>query len=386
MPGLIALEVQVGCHNLTCPGHLRCKDSHICVNRRHFCDGRTQCRPYGEDELLCERQCSDGCLCLARFTSCDDQQLHSVPQASNLTKALFLYNNNILLTKFSSFDQLLILDMSSNGIKFIPVSVFSEFSHLIWLDLSGNKITNVSRTTFEGLVNVRGINLQGNPVTTLFPWFLNGLKMLRIVNLHALRIQTILNDAFQGSPEHFGLNLSDNKLLGLDKYTFQGLTNVTFLDLRGNLLLSVHQHTFDIINHIWNLFVDEQTICCLVDQEVSCHSKNSVSCQSLLHDMPFKTVSCAIGFTIIVSNIVVIIKENKQLLDIEHYHRKPRKPGSHMCCSLTCLWQTCFLGCTWLDLPLQIASTRMHCINGKEALVVKLLVSQGQSLLSYLCL
>ncbi|XP_031563298.1 leucine-rich repeat and transmembrane domain-containing protein 1-like isoform X2 [Actinia tenebrosa] len=76
------------------------------------------------------------------------------------------------------------LDLSGNGIQFIPKTKLSNFSSLIQLSLANNSIQTVSQRAFYGLARLRELNLRDNTIkqwdTTSIGQDLPSLSLLNV--------------------------------------------------------------------------------------------------------------------------------------------------------------------------------------------------------------
>lgn len=64
---------------------------------------------------------------------------------------------------FSGLWQLQELDLSSNGLLWLPMGLLDVLRSLTWLSLANNGLASLDRVTFEPLVRLRGLQLAGNP-------------------------------------------------------------------------------------------------------------------------------------------------------------------------------------------------------------------------------
>lgn len=54
------------------------------------------------------------------------------------------------------------LDLSSNGLMWLPKGLLDGLQGLAWLSLAGNRLTSLDRVTFEPLVRLQQLQLAGN--------------------------------------------------------------------------------------------------------------------------------------------------------------------------------------------------------------------------------
>lgn len=55
------------------------------------------------------------------------------------------------------------LDLSSNGLLWLPIGLLDGLQRLAWLSLAGNRLVALDRVTFEPLVGLQQLQLAGNP-------------------------------------------------------------------------------------------------------------------------------------------------------------------------------------------------------------------------------
>ena len=151
-------------------------------------------------------------------------------------------------------DQIKILDLSGQRLKYIPPEVFG-LTHLETLNLSSNQLMALPESISQ-FPNLSVLNLSGNHLEALPESFgqLTNLSTLglsynqlaiipnsfsQLINLVVL---DLINNQLATLPESFGqlnslnmLHLSSNQLATLPK-SFGQLTNLIWLDLRGNRL------------------------------------------------------------------------------------------------------------------------------------------------------
>lgn len=64
---------------------------------------------------------------------------------------------------FKGLQQLQELDLSSNGLLWLPKSLLDGLQRLTWLSLANNQLVSLNRVTFEPLVRLQDLHLAGNP-------------------------------------------------------------------------------------------------------------------------------------------------------------------------------------------------------------------------------
>lgn len=64
---------------------------------------------------------------------------------------------------FKGLQELQELDLSSNGLLWLPKSLLDGLQRLTWLSLANNQFVSLNRVTFEPLVRLQDLQLAGNP-------------------------------------------------------------------------------------------------------------------------------------------------------------------------------------------------------------------------------
>ncbi|KAL8593356.1 hypothetical protein ACOMHN_066486 [Nucella lapillus] len=70
-------EDEQNCETVMCRDFYRCQSSTVCVHGDHLCDGWGQC-PQRDDELMCDVDCPEGCLCQGHAFICSQPFLAAV--------------------------------------------------------------------------------------------------------------------------------------------------------------------------------------------------------------------------------------------------------------------------------------------------------------------
>uniref|UniRef100_A0A3Q4BT42 LRRCT domain-containing protein n=1 Tax=Mola mola TaxID=94237 RepID=A0A3Q4BT42_MOLML len=89
-------------------------------------------------------------------------------ELSNLSKALQGWNRSQRSTGlskdvFRGLWRLRGLDLSKNGLLWLPKGLLDGIPRLVWLSLASNRLVTLNRATFEPLVGLRQLQLAGNP-------------------------------------------------------------------------------------------------------------------------------------------------------------------------------------------------------------------------------
>ncbi|GBP43493.1 Toll-like receptor 7 [Eumeta japonica] len=186
---------------------------------------------------------------------------------------LYLQNNNITELASDIFNDLLalkVLNLSNNGISFIPSTLFSstkeireiylhnnmleslpnqifnELQQLLVLDLSFNKLSseNIKEDTFTGLIRLIVLDLSHNSLTRISGKIFKDLFFLQILNLRNNSIGYVEDNVFSPLFNLHTLNLGENRLHTIEEYLFNGLYILNKLSLNNNLLSYINENAF----------------------------------------------------------------------------------------------------------------------------------------------
>ncbi|KAK7124688.1 hypothetical protein R3I94_018916 [Phoxinus phoxinus] len=105
----------------------------------------------------------------------------------NLSRALYNHSSVIDLAtslRWSTLSDLLVLDLSSNGLVYLPPGIFCHLVGLQRLQLSNNSIVSIHNGTFTGLDHLEELDLTHNALRTLREEALKEMDQLRSVRLH----------------------------------------------------------------------------------------------------------------------------------------------------------------------------------------------------------
>ncbi|XP_067281447.1 trophoblast glycoprotein a [Pseudorasbora parva] len=105
----------------------------------------------------------------------------------NLSRALYNHSSVIDLAtslRWSTLSDLLGLDLSSNGLVYLPPGIFYHLVGLRRLQLANNSIVSIHNGTFTGLDHLQELDLTHNALRTLRVEALKELEQLRSVRIH----------------------------------------------------------------------------------------------------------------------------------------------------------------------------------------------------------
>jgi len=219
-------------------------------------------------------------------TSCIETSLEVMPMTLNPSmKTLILKHNNFhsVDASFNFYQELELVDLSSNHLVSIPDRAFSNQRNLVELRMNDNKISKLSENTFSGLVKLEVINLAENIIDRLPNKVFKSLKSLRELNLRGNTISEIQKRAFAGLGKLSLLDLSNNNLESIPTEALLHMTNLaelnlaknniqfieakslfnsklSFLDLSGNKIEGIDQNAFSLVKSIKQLNIQDNKL------------------------------------------------------------------------------------------------------------------------------
>lgn len=127
-----------------------------------------------------------------------------------------------------------ILDLSNNKIKQIPVGVFNGNSKLKDINLDNNLLTNIDKEVFSNLPNLDRLSLANNKLTELSADTFSDAIELRVLNLSNNSIVLPKDSTFLNQPVLRELFLRNSSLTELYDETFVNLSGLHTLKMDGN--------------------------------------------------------------------------------------------------------------------------------------------------------
>ncbi len=286
-----------------------CKGSTMCLPLVEYCDGINHC-PLGDDELFCIWPCPPECSCNGLSFTCSFNNITTLPWTLRRLDIsgqapLALYSG-----EFSSFKFLIDLNISSCGIRDLPIGIFEENHNLLYIDLSDNNIIQLWKGTFEGLNNLNSLLLIGNAIQMIEPYAFKPLRSIKSLVLKSQYMSYIKGNTFVGLDKCEILDISDNQVETLERGTFNGLDNLHILDMSRNDITFVHKQDFQDMQSLVRLKSDDYMFCCFVElSPENCDPKPDVlsSCTDLMGNMVLRVFLWFLGGFSLFGNMFVII-------------------------------------------------------------------------------
>ncbi|MDD9873920.1 MAG: leucine-rich repeat domain-containing protein, partial [Gammaproteobacteria bacterium] len=149
---------------------------------------------------------------------------------------------------FDRLSGLTSLNLSSLGLRSLPLVIFSDLSNLNRLLLGSNNLTSLPPGIFSDLPNLSSLSLSGNNLAPLPPDIFRGLSRLNFLHMHSLGLRSLPPGIFSGLSNLSDLVLENNNLTSLPSAVFSDSTNLTSLSLSYNNLTSLPPGIFR--NHV----------------------------------------------------------------------------------------------------------------------------------------
>uniref|UniRef100_A0A915J7I9 Ig-like domain-containing protein n=1 Tax=Romanomermis culicivorax TaxID=13658 RepID=A0A915J7I9_ROMCU len=149
-------------------------------------------------------------------------------------KILDVSQNSIVdsLTYYQ-FENLILLNLSLNVLKFIRKEEFVSFPNIEILDLSNNNIYYIDQEAFK-LENLKFLFLNVNKISYINERIFRFLVNLEFLDLNSNRLSIIPAGNFFYLHNLRRINLSYNKLQNIDRGTFDNLEKIELVDLSFN--------------------------------------------------------------------------------------------------------------------------------------------------------
>jgi Leucine-rich repeat (LRR) protein len=203
---------------------------------------------------------------------------------------LDLSSNGLVQINFdflAGFSRLSILFLDNNKLSSFPVGAFQELNLLITLGLNDNLLSDLDENTFSGL-QALSLYLDGNSISDLSRNPFGGLDSLDLLslrrnqvadlagvtfpinlltlNLESNRISTIGPQSFVNLPNLETLRMANNQIVRLNSNAFENVRNLTTLNVVNNSLDSIEPNFFQQFPML-TLFEARINYC--IDEDVS---------------------------------------------------------------------------------------------------------------------
>ena len=263
------------CHNLSCPGMLRCRHDDLCVHHHAFCDGVVHCITSHDDEELCQYlQCHNGCHCIGPTMFCD--------QMSFINQTLLDSFHGLFIETYSgafNFEHTL---LNLNVLNLTHVHLTSATLHdsinrqtnLVSLTLMNNSLNILHPFAFSELSRLVNLTIQLNALHHLHPYAFHVLHSIQYLNLNNLDIRVIGSCCFCYMTNLIAINLSSNAIAEITVEMFDISKHYSSIDLSNNTF-QYFDPNYKIIN-VEVVFIDQHELCCYLKHLCPvCKSLNS---------------------------------------------------------------------------------------------------------------
>lgn len=138
--------------------------------------------------------------------------------------------DRIELKVFQQFGNVLSLNLSHNGLRFIRNGTFRGLKNMQVLDLHRNKISTIRSGAFSDLSELISLDLRNNDLTSLSDWLrTSSMRNLKYLYLDFNNIPLIEHGDFEGLSSLWYLHLSRNGIRENGHGAFSGLEEISVL-------------------------------------------------------------------------------------------------------------------------------------------------------------
>ena len=292
------------CHELICPGYLKCRHDSICVHPLHICDQIVHCKISEDDEKYCHvpLMCDPTC-------KCDDfqQQCSGILLSLNgakKTRVLELRNVQLDLTSSLVLDQLLVLLIFQ---KFIDLKKI-KLRHLKYLKLVDIHLDELMSFSFISLRNIHVLSFADCTVRKIEEHTIHEMSNILHLNLSFIDLIQLKEQSFSGTIYVQTLYLNNNNLIMLPNKLFQYMKQLQLLDLKCNKLHYLPVLLFPDKVSFLVVKTDNQALCCEFDRlknNTRCLPKiisRSSHCNSIINNKMSALCMCLFSVTIVLIN------------------------------------------------------------------------------------
>ena len=250
-------ESDCSSHTPSCPELYKCY-VRGCIHPTEVCDNKVDCPIYGEDEMFCHlAPCPKRCSCGYNSMVCTNASLTSVELTQY--KHVQITNSQGGLPSLTSGTQVVILNISMNGLGRTENGMFDSVQNVAVIDLKKNKLLIIKAMSFRRLYNLRQVLLAGNRIRVIEPKAFHNLPKVETLNISYSDLQVIRSDIIHTLPmiEIFDCSGCNIKLLdlGFVKPSVKrlALLNASIEKLHGEINTSL----------VFNLDTNISYLCCM---------------------------------------------------------------------------------------------------------------------------
>ena len=301
-------EDEERCEEMACPGFYRCFNSTVCTHTDHLCDGWPHC-PRHDDEWLCDMTCPSQCQCHGHAFLCPRPfSAHRFPQLRYLDAG----GSGMTLTAVKDNPYIMHLVLRLCSLTVLPVV---KLLNLQSLDVSSNKLQTVDMSVFVGFKNLRRLSFAKNPIKQI----VKSSSSLQQTSLRALDLShtklTVLDCKPLSSFLYLQtLNLSFTTIHTVDSKGFQHIQWLTELYLKGSPVKKFPANLFKPLSQLRIVSADTYKLCCKqilpdqFDMMVCDAPKDEISsCEDLLQTDTYRVFLWLIGFLSLLGNVFCLV-------------------------------------------------------------------------------
>ena len=214
-------------NQLTCSGMFRCQFGQ-CLHPTLLCDGIVHCPLFADDETSCiQDTCPDACSCMGKAVYCFGKEHFQLPGLSNDIYLLVIRHTAIREIDLSSCKYLLTLDLSFNEIDFISSNSFHALDKLYHINLAHNRLTEPPK--LAALIQLVLLNISSNVVRFLPRGFFDYTPHLKFLDLSDNELHYLEAEVF-GSVHILNIfSLGGNDIKRFDSKLLRYFTEIDIL-------------------------------------------------------------------------------------------------------------------------------------------------------------
>ena len=332
------------CSTLTCPGSLKCRGENRCISTHEICDKRVNCLHTMDDELECDT-CPVNCECRGYVMTCHSNNsepiLHIESGELLYTKGLLIKGiRRVLFTKQLQVMGLIFLNMSSCDLKeiYILQSYTTPMFSLIIIDFRRNQLTTTNFMNGHIFWNVVFVDLSFN--------LLHTFNFGRHVSLRYLSTLYLIGNNLK----QIGITSDKNHL--------------ALIDLQ---LISYHPSLVVRIDHNSNMDtvvkVTDSQLCCMFSNQVKCLSETQyMKCYGLIDIFEIKMLFYCPSLLSFCLSIFALLKQV-----IQFTSKDKRNASNHYFLILVNMLSDCILISLYLTALTVIDMININVLNLKTS-------------------